>query len=222
MFCGKDKSLGPMNREHFVPKGLWSGKRPVRTVTLPAHIACNASFAEDNEYFRDVLAMETYAADHPEAKRLVEGELKRKIENQFGRIVKTMRDVAVRPIHTASGLYIGRHPTFRIDSDRIDRVLRNVVKGIFYRVTGRPVQATTEILVWNREILKHDAYSSLVASMAPWTGFGDDVFGCRFVTDNTYPDVMICLMQFYRRFLFVGQTIPQEVRSALAGLDEAP
>jgi hypothetical protein len=35
MICGKDRSFGPMSREHFVPKGLWAGKRPDRTVTLP-------------------------------------------------------------------------------------------------------------------------------------------------------------------------------------------
>jgi hypothetical protein len=207
MFCGKDKSFGKMSREHFVPKGLWSGRRPDRTVTLPAHVSCTAAFAEDNEYFRDVLAMDAFAVNHPEAKQIVEGELKRKIETHFGSIAKTMRGAAVRPIFTPSGLYIGNHPTFKVDSDRIDRVLRNVVKGIFYRVTGRPVLATTEILILNQDVLKVDAYQSLVPRMRPWTGFGDDVFGCRFVTDNTYPDVMVCSIQFYRRFLFVGHTV---------------
>jgi hypothetical protein len=52
MFCGKDETFGPMNMEHFVPRGLWAGPRPSGTKTCPAHVECNKRFAEDSDYFR--------------------------------------------------------------------------------------------------------------------------------------------------------------------------
>jgi len=47
--------MGPMNKEHFVPKCLWADQRPAHTKTVPAHKECNSKFASDNDYFRDVL-----------------------------------------------------------------------------------------------------------------------------------------------------------------------
>src|SRR5438128_12449953 len=55
MFCGGDESLGLMNKEHFVPRALWAGKRPPGTITVPAHLSCNQSFSDDNDYFRTFL-----------------------------------------------------------------------------------------------------------------------------------------------------------------------
>jgi hypothetical protein len=66
VFCGKDRSCGPMSAEHFIPKALWAGKRPPGTRTVPAHVKCNGRYAADNEYFRTVLAFDDAAIGHPE------------------------------------------------------------------------------------------------------------------------------------------------------------
>lgn len=64
VFCGSDNSLGEMSIEHFVPQALSAAKRPQLTKTATAHKTCNEHFAADNEYFRDVLAIEEGAQGH--------------------------------------------------------------------------------------------------------------------------------------------------------------
>lgn len=108
-------------------------------------------------------------------------------------------------------MYLGFQPTLTVETDRIDRVLKKVVKGIFYKLAGRPVRDTTEILLFSSEVLQQDGYDLLLPDDRPWTGFGDDVFLCKYVTDITYPDAMWCLMQFYGRYLIAGQTVPEEL-----------
>ena len=69
MFCGGNESLGAMDREHFVPKCLWSGPRPDKTFVMPVHVACNRKYSDDSEYFRDVLVAQEGIQRHPAAGR---------------------------------------------------------------------------------------------------------------------------------------------------------
>jgi hypothetical protein len=89
MFCGEPIPVDELTMEHFVPKGLWEkGDRPGGMKTLPAHESCNKSFSDDNEYFRDVFAMEEGAQRNPIARKVQQGALKRKLKNRFGSIKK--------------------------------------------------------------------------------------------------------------------------------------
>ena len=71
MFCGDEIRPDELTMEHFVPKALWEkGRHPEKMKTLPAHKTCNQAFSDDNEYFRDVMAMEDGVQRHPEGQRL--------------------------------------------------------------------------------------------------------------------------------------------------------
>jgi len=204
MFCGKDKSFGPMSKEHFVPKALWDGERPQHTKTCPAHKSCNESFAGDNDYFRDVLVSEAGTKAHPEAQKLHVGKLKRKIENQIGSMRTVFEDVALRPVITPGGLYLGHAPMFRVDWPRINRVLLNVMKGIYYTAKGDPLPPDWKWAVLRDEEIDHETMQPLFDEMpTQWTTFGDDVFGCRYITNDEHGGIA-CLMQFFRRRTFFG------------------
>ncbi len=213
MFCAKDKSFGPMNREHFVFKALWSGPRPKGTKTVWAHESCNAKFSEDNEYVRDVLAIDAGAAQHPEVQRLLEGELSRKLHKRPAEAAKVLKNLRLVPLFTPSGLYVGRTPVFDVDWTRMERVLQNVVKGIYYTAVKAPLPAECLIRVIDvtgKELPKDVA--TLIEQMVGPQSFGDDVFVCRYVTISTSPFQRItCLMQFYRNRIFFGEAMTKEL-----------
>jgi len=212
MFCGKDESFGPMNREHFAFKGLWGGPRPNGTKTLPAHTSCNKKFSEDNEYFRDVLAMEADAEQHPEVKRLRNGKLNRKIRSRPGAVAKILKNLRSVPQFTPSGLYIGDALKFDVDWPRMERVLQNVIKGVYYTVVGEPLPQECIIRVidvTDREITD-ESHLRVIELMVGWQSFGDDVFRCQYVTGNSVPRIN-CLMQFYRKRCFLGEAMTQSL-----------
>jgi hypothetical protein len=214
MFCGGDKSLGKMSMEHFVPKALWDQERPQLTKTVPAHKKCNERFAADNEYFRDVLAMEEGAQGHPQVKRLVAGKLLRKIREQPGSIAKAMKNARIAPVITASGLFVGHKPTFEVEWSRLERVLHNIMRGIYYTAKGAPMTADCTFAA----IVADDAtvipFLAIIKTMTGWNDFGDDVFRCRYVT-NVDTEGIACLMEFYGYRTFYGMALPADVASSL-------
>jgi len=210
MFCGRGSEFGPMNREHFVPRALWASSRPEKTRTLPAHISCNRSFSADNEYFRDVLAMEEGAQKHPEVQRLQAGTLKRKLETRFGSVKQTLVDLRLRPVMTKSGIYLGHAPSFKCDWQRLERVLKNVMRGVYYTVQGKPLPQRNEFLI--NVPTDQQFLSEICQNMVPWQSFGDTVFMCRYGFNSELPGAMAVLMVFYEFRVFLGITRPPETQ----------
>jgi hypothetical protein len=210
VFCAGDATLGPMNKEHFAFKGLWGGPRPTRTKTVWAHESCNANFSADNEYFRDVLVMDAGAEQHPEVARLLKGKIHRKLRDHPGAILKILKNPRLIPQFTPSGLYVGKVPAFIVDWLRMERVLKNFVRGIYLTAVRQPLPADCLVAVAPLTQALAKDWRDMIDLMVGWQSFGDDVFMCRYVTSRTPPRIN-CLMQFYRRRLFVGEAMTKNL-----------
>jgi hypothetical protein len=210
MFCGKDRKFGKMTAEHFIPKGMWDGPRPSHTRTVPAHRECNNRYAEDNEYFRDAIALSESCIRHPEVLKLNLGSIRRKLRKQRGAFIKNFPDMGLKPVYSESGLYLGHAPQYTWNWDRIETVLKNVMKGIFFTLMKHPMPQEMELSIGHIRD-EHDLIqvNQVVNAMCPWTGFGDDVFGCRAVF-HSQDKYMFCLMQFYRSERFYGRGVLRE------------
>jgi hypothetical protein len=217
MFCGEEIDDAELTREHFVPKCLWEkGNRPNETRTLPAHNSCNSSFSEDNDYFRDVLALEMGAEKNAAARLVQQGSLKRKFSKHPGAIRKNLSKTKHVWVTLPSGLTI-RSLSYEVDFNKITRVLWNVTKGIYYTTQGEPLPNDFVLEVVDLAIVDDEEYKAYVEStvkhMVGWQSFGDDAFACRYVVSSQRPITkMNCLMQFYGNRLFFGQALhPDEV-----------
>jgi hypothetical protein len=209
MFCAKDEFAGPMNTEHFVPRALWDQERPPLTKTLPAHESCNKKYMADNEYFRDILVFEDCDDPHPEIPKLRAGKISRKIQRRPGSISKTLDRVKLRPVVTRSGIFLGKKPSFVVNTKRMERVLKNVFKGCYYVANKKPLSPTTDVLIASDKLLLAPPIQKLIACLPKaWNHFGDDVFGCRYRGgEDDDGEFFACLMNFYRRKFYLGITI---------------
>lgn len=217
MFCGGGPELGKMNREHFVPRNLWSGARPRFTKSHWAHVACNGACSQDDEYFRDVLLSQESIDRHPEARAVVNGPLRRTIERAPRKASKTFKNLGLRAAVTPAGIYVGERPCFDVEWSRMERVLQKVVKGIFCESQKRLVPQDCRIRVGRAQALINAGLCGIFESLGPWVGFGDDVFACRYRRDSRNADMMICLMAFYRFSYFYGLVVPSDVRPFFNG-----
>ena len=204
MFCGGDESLGPMNKEHFVPRALWAGKRPPGTITVPAHISCNQVFSDDNDCFRTFLVSQE-GTEHPEADKIRNGPVLRMAFDRPRQYSRYIQNFAYRPRFTETGIFLGYHGSFGFEYQRINRVIKNVVKGLFYFLQGRPILSTTEISAYSHPNEPHPQTEWFINKMSPWYGFGDTVFGWRYVFCENR-EQMACLMCFYQSKLFYAIT----------------
>lgn len=199
VFCGKNEADGPMNTEHFIFRGLWDGARPNGTKTVPAHISCNKAFSEDVELFRDILALDAEATNHPEVRKLRNGKLKRKIENRAGAIAKKTKPV-VLPNITESGLYVGRAVYMQVEVGLLVSLLRNMARGLYYSETAQLIPFDARIAVISLDNTNVLQLGEFVRSLGKTESFGDDVFRYK---REFEPGAMACVLEFYktRRFL---------------------
>src|SRR4029079_12578503 len=109
-------------------------------------------------------------------------------------VVKTLKNLTLREAFTEDGNFVGFMPSFECDWPRMERVLHNVMRGIFYTVNGRPVSQDMKfrvVHVDSAEVL--ETAQPLIETMGSWTGFGDDAFVCRYVfNDGPGGDYMSC------------------------------
>jgi hypothetical protein len=110
---------------------------PKFMMPVPAHVACNNRFSDDNDYFRDILVVEAGANQHPEAKRILEGKIIRKLRNKPGKIKKLLKNLRLIPERTPSGIWTGDDlPVFDVDWPRMERVMCNFA-DVFFLTMGK-------------------------------------------------------------------------------------
>ena len=134
VYCG---AKGPVSRDHIPPKSLFAQPRP-RLITVPSCDACNNGADTDDEYFRMMLTMRSDVGDHPDAKQNLQSIFRalRKPEKQRHRDA-FLADLQEVDIVTGAGLYLGKGGTYRVDHERLHRVVERTVKGLFYELRRR-------------------------------------------------------------------------------------
>lgn len=209
MFCAQAIESSDLTMEHFAPKGLWEKKRrPKGTKTLPAHKNCNAMYSDDNEYFRDVLVLESGAERNEGARRVREGAIRRKLETRVGSLAKTLKNARVRRVRTPAGLELGEQPAFEVDLERVERVLCNIIKGIYYVSQKKPLPSDFFIGAGDVRQFERASIAEVARMMVPWQSFGDAVFTCRYVVSSREGlEKMSCLMRFYENRIFYGEAL---------------
>lgn len=197
-----------MSKEHIVPKGLWDVK-PSDLLTVPAHVRCNEIHAEDNEYFRLVMANVGHDLGSSRAVRLTHGPISRAMINRTTQFLAMAKDFDRRPRFSPTGIYLGDQASFSIDQDIIRRVLENIVRCLFYELTGKRLTVDSVIRVSDEDGDNYDESTAyFVEKMCPWEHIGGaDVFAVRYLFKEGFDDIC-CLLRFYgvKTFFATSQT----------------
>jgi hypothetical protein len=124
--CALCGAPGMTTREHFVPRCLWAGNLPNRVETVPACDGCNAGSNQDDEYFRNTLAM-MFDQDHPQKRQVFAGPVMRSLREHPGWVRHMLANARIGPQYTPSGLWIGDFPILPLDLARFNRSLLKIL-----------------------------------------------------------------------------------------------
>ena len=146
--CRKPIDSGEKSSRDHVPfKKLFASPRPSNLITIPAHQECNASYSEDEEYFRDNVSM-LYVPDYDPVMPIADAakrSLARSPKKRKELISRLAREV---DLFTPGGIYIGRSAEFNLNKVKIDRVLIKIARGLQYHHTGILVEDSDEATVY--------------------------------------------------------------------------
>jgi hypothetical protein len=132
IYCGE---AAPRTKDHIPPKNLYDKPYPSNLLTVPACRKCNGAFSKDDEYFRVALTITEKAKGQPNRDAVVQSVMRGINKPESGRFrASLLANSDVLPRFTESGLYVNHQRAMAFDGQRLDRVAKRIVKGLFYKV----------------------------------------------------------------------------------------
>ena len=124
-------------RDHVPPKCLFPADVS-DLIRVPSCPACNGGFSKDDEYFRNMLAMNASSKD-AKATPFTFDSLMRAIERPEARgMASAISESLYRAdLITDAGLYAGTVDVYRLDQDRLERVVERIGRALFWHHSGR-------------------------------------------------------------------------------------
>ncbi|HLC41441.1 MAG TPA: hypothetical protein VJO34_07405 [Methylomirabilota bacterium] len=202
--------------DHVPPKLLFAKPRP-RLITVPACKACNQGASLDDEYLRLVLVLEDQAARHSEAQRVREAVM-RSIEKPTKLAFRKALFSRIRYLQRRSpaGLYLGTVPGYRVDHNRLTRVIERTTRGLFLHHVGRrlPLECTVKTFTSMGLATSDPATIAIVRSVVRDTAVNpllevgrDQAFCYRFAIVVDQEDSSAWVFVLYKAISFISFTI---------------
>jgi len=217
IYCGEYSEI---TADHIPPKNLFPKPRPENLITVPSCRECNEGAAKDDEYFRLMLTMRDETFKHPSVQKNWP-KIKRSLERvSHGGLRKLFIDsTQFINLRSNAGLYIGKAGLFNPDSERMDRVMRRISKGLFYSETGRRLPDTYDIVWWdltdtqkfNKE--EKETIIKMIDNLKfiPIKSFGNNIFKYRYMFTEDDDNSFCGTFSFYLRVWFLVCSIDKDL-----------
>ena len=196
VFCGQAATT----RDHIPPKGVFLDPLPTDLVTAPACAACNNSTKLDDEYFRALIATQGYWT--------VDGARlwKEKVVGSSFRKRPKFRQMLARNIIELPPEH--RHPDLpggvkavTFDAQRINRVLRKIVLGLYWQHEKKQLPTDISIEPFKDRLV--DDHARAIFASRPEYSIGGGAFKYRWGVASDDAHVSIWHLMFYEKTVFV-------------------
>ena len=209
VYCGE---LTICTEDHVIPECLWPEKqRPTRTeyVLVPACKRCNGRKGLEDEYMRDVLSADIACDGNPIAMQIQANFFRAHAKNKsvFGRVAA--RTHRFDPVFSPGNIYLGHHPSVPIEWKRIEKFLRFVVRGLYWKLLKSRIPNDYEIEVFRIPSHHFDEQYRRqmgLGAIGPH-GIKDGVFGSIMNIAKEDPFTTCWLMWFYEGVVFGAATL---------------
>lgn len=219
VYCGSKDDLSD---DHVPPENIFPKPRPDALITVRACKTCNGGASKDDEYFRMMLCLSQDAGDSPEAQKNWASILHSLERPQAQGMTKSLLR-SIRPVQavTWGGIHLGVKTGFRVEFDRISRVIERTVRGLYFNEQKRRLPEGHDVVVYCDESLSRLSPDGLarfqqtinlpLAAVAPKV-IAPGVFHYRFLVAEDGP-ASAWALSFYERKTFLAITTPKELRA---------
>lgn len=189
------------SREHLPPKCLFEKPRP-NLITVPSCDRHNSEKSKDDEYFRWFIA--TASSEDEKAKNLAKTKVIRAFKRKPALLHEIWRGKVKKiDIHAQDGTYLYSRPGFIIDSPRIQNILTQLCKGLFYHHFNQKFPQNyifQDFIIYPN--LDEDTKKKACALKICDVGDGS-VFSYRYMPCSEDPNIVMWFLMFFSHFLIM-------------------
>jgi len=198
--------------------------RPESLITVPCCSKCNSAFSKDDEHFRDVLCFREELSENPLVQQLNRSFIQRVDRPKSQGYFKYLQDrMGEADVETASGIYLGKMPTFYEDLGRINRVLERITKGLYRYCFGSVLMEGFDAEAYSeeyylslnpehRQVFESMFHRQLVSEK--WFVVVPDGFAYRYFKLTTNPAYSLWELRFYTKYFAFAVTLRTEEKGS--------
>jgi hypothetical protein len=138
-----------------------------------------------------------------------------------GLALKLLADIKRVDAYQERGKYLGGRSILKIDYQRVEAVLKKIVRGLFYSVTGRPLPKHYEVRIFVLEGFDDAFWKDEKLTKWLQIGFaqephviGENIFSYRYVFSTDDRSASIWVMEFYGYYPVIAFAVPVPKKGA--------
>jgi hypothetical protein len=224
VYCGGRDDL---TDDHVPPECIFPKPRPANLVKVRGCKSCNCGASKDDEHFRMMLCMSEEVGESTEAQKhwpVILRALRRpQASGMKTALLRSMHPVGVM---TPGGLFLGTQVGFNVSLERIFRVVKRIVRGLYFKERGQRLPEGYDVLVHCDDTLismpsaglehLHQRVLLPLAATDPKI-IAAGVFFYRYLAAEDNPAASAWALTFYERKSFLATVGP-----AMAAVPGAP
>ncbi len=216
-FCG---ITGHVTDDHIPPQSLFPSSKPSELLFVPGCSTCNQGWTKDDEFFKTVVTLSEHSDNSSNANAARASSLRalnRPNAKGFSKMLLSKTFHA--NVFTPGGVFVERRMGINVDKERIDRVVSKIVRGLFYKYSGRLLGMDYDVSVDTNETLERadpetfrDMQEQLIDPLSACQEFsaasGD--FKFRYNIPTSTINASVWALVFYSRLPFLCVTGPKD------------
>jgi len=180
-------------------------------ITVPVCHDCNNEKSKNDDYLRDMLAVDLYSSKSNEAQTLLSGKVIRSASKNRSAVIRAAKAKGkVEAIHSPGGIYLGHGYSFPLEVDRVNHIFSTMVRGLYYKLTGTCLPQDCKFDVRRLTSSEFNEYWEMLKKVVhngPYR-LGNDVFLCLFLYGAEEPAMSQWWLWFYDSVCVFVTTAP--------------
>lgn len=200
-FCGE---RGTVTDDHVPPQGIfYTTHAGEELIQVPGCGECNEGNSDDDEYFRDVTVSRKESYAHPrshvirrKAVRSLNRPQARGKKEAFKRSILAYRCPALLGAHHISDV-----AAVEVDIERLVRVARKIIRGLYYHEQGEPLPnpKQTTVFAFHDKQFEYSQPRAIIEWLdgAVWREKREGVFSYRYRVAEDNPAISLWQFRFF-------------------------
>lgn len=190
------------SREHVPPQCIFEEPFPSNLITVPSCDQHNSKKSKDDEYFRWFIA--TASSENKKARNLI----RTKVIRGFRRRPALLHEIwkgAIKHVSVSShgGVYLGDKPGFKFNRLRIQKIMNQICKGLFYHHFTRKLPDKYRFHDFIIYPKINSETKKLICSCKLYNIGDGTIFSYRQMVCSEDPNFIIWALMFFSSFLIM-------------------